>query len=1274
MFPKKVVISLACFLGLLTQVGQALAQESLCAQVKLQIEQELTLERQAFEAHMRINNGLDTDPLENVAVSVQFTDKDGNPVVASSDPDSEDATFFIRQDSLDGIDAVDGTGTVMPSTSADIHWQIIPSPGAAGQVSDGKLFFVGATLEYDLAGEHHETDVAPDSITVKPLPLLTLDYFLKEQVYADDPFTEEEEPAEPFTLGVRIRNNGSGPAESVSIDSAQPEIVANEQGLDISFEILESYIQNEPAEPTLLLDFGRIPAGEAMVGRWRMVTDLSGRFTDFDASFSHSDELGGSLTSVIDAVNTHFLVRDVLVDLSGRDAVRDFLARDGDFLTVYESNGTDSEVADLSADAALERTKEDGDRVHHRFTVPEQDGFIHARVRDPYLGQKEIEAVYRSDGKEINARNAWLARERNDDLTWDYGLHLFDANTTGSYTVVMKAPDIGPVAPEIAYIPPQVVVETETLAFGVEAADANGDPITLSVDNLPEGAGFTDNGDGTGTFEWTPELGQQGTYNVTFRASDGELESTRSAPIEVRWIHDRDGDGMKDEWELEHFGTLDRDGTGDYDGDGYTDLEEYEEGMDPTRPPGPGEPEPKAPEAGSEVTTQTPELTLINSEHSDLFDVTYEFEVYADAEMSERVAHVLDVPEAEETTSWTVSPALTDNHWFHWRARAFGADIHSEWVGGTFFVNTENDAPGEFAISGPADGTFVDTFTPVLEVTNSTDVDEDALTYDFAVYVDEALTQEVAATTGVSEGDEGTTAWTVPDELTENTWYHWRATAVDEHGAETAGPVGGFFVNTRNDAPTAPAIEAPVDGVEVTTLDVDLLARDAEDPEMEPVTYHFQLDRTATFDSDAKRTSGGIPEGDRGTAAWPVSGLADNTEYFWRVKASDGEVDSPWTAGSFFVNQFNDPPTVPTPANPGQGGWVGTLQPTLQVNPSRDVDRDELHYEFELYAPAKKGGLGERLAAGESGEESWRIDSPVPESGWYYWRARAVDEHGLASDWMDFVVFYADADGVNDEPVMRLHKVKYDLPGTVGGGNNGNGQRPGDGRGKQPMPEEEPEEPAEREEDEAPTKEPGAPDKNHALLHWYDRDPDSNATIDHYYDRDGNGGGRGVIVEGLKEDPDGRGDRYLWDLSGLEDGVYFPYAVIDDGNTRKEVRAPNEVVIGDGGGQPFIRLKGPNGAQEKEPGDRVHIRWKDLDADDNARITLSYRPVGGEPGEETVIVGGLEEDPDRQGDSYKWRLPDLPAGKYRIVARITDGKREMTDASDGYVEVPGAEE
>ncbi len=47
---------------------------------------------------------------------------------------------------------------------------------------------------------------------------------------------------------------------------------------------------------------------------------------------------------------------------------------------------------------------------------------------------------------------------------------------------------------------------------------------------------------------------------------------------------DADHDGMDDNWELSHFQTLSRDGTGDLDQDGLTDLQEYLAGTDPTSP------------------------------------------------------------------------------------------------------------------------------------------------------------------------------------------------------------------------------------------------------------------------------------------------------------------------------------------------------------------------------------------------------------------------------------------------------------------------------------------------------------------------------------------------------------------------------------------------------------------------------------------------------------------------------------------------------------------
>ncbi len=89
---------------------------------------------------------------------------------------------------------------------------------------------------------------------------------------------------------MRVQNNGTGLAEIVKIDSAQPRIVENEQGLLINFEIIGSFLNDAPAAPTLLIDFGDIESGEASTGRWVMETSLSGEFT---ATFSHSDELGG---------------------------------------------------------------------------------------------------------------------------------------------------------------------------------------------------------------------------------------------------------------------------------------------------------------------------------------------------------------------------------------------------------------------------------------------------------------------------------------------------------------------------------------------------------------------------------------------------------------------------------------------------------------------------------------------------------------------------------------------------------------------------------------------------------------------------------------------------------------------------------------------------------------------------------------------------------------------------------------------------------------------
>ena len=68
-----------------------------------------------------------------------------------------------------------------------------------------------------------------------------------------------------------------------------------------------------------------------------------------------------------------------------------------------------------------------------------------------------------------------------------------------------------------------------------------------------------------------------------------------------------------------------------------------------------------------------------------------------------------------------------------------------------------------------------------------------------------------------------------------------------------------------------------------------------------------------------------------------------------------------------------------------------------------------------------------------------------------------------------------------------------------------------------------------------------------AVIRWTDEAPAGNAAISLWYDTDAFGGDGLPIMNGLVEDPDGTADTYNWHLSGLKNGDYYIYAVIDDG-------------------------------------------------------------------------------------------------------------------------------
>jgi hypothetical protein len=69
----------------------------------------------------------------------------------------------------------------------------------------------------------------------------------------------------------------------------------------------------------------------------------------------------------------------------------------------------------------------------------------------------------------------------------------------------------------------------------------------------------------------------EGSYSVVLSNPSGSITS---APA-MLWI-DSDGDGLPDTWEQTYFGNLTRNPTGDFDGDGSSNLNEFNDGTNPT--------------------------------------------------------------------------------------------------------------------------------------------------------------------------------------------------------------------------------------------------------------------------------------------------------------------------------------------------------------------------------------------------------------------------------------------------------------------------------------------------------------------------------------------------------------------------------------------------------------------------------------------------------------------------------------------------------------------
>ncbi len=599
-----------------------------------------------------------------------------------------------------------------------------------------------------------------------------------------------------------------------------------------------------------------------------------------------------------------------------------------------------------------------------------------------------------------------------------YTVTLTVSDPQGATDVSTLTVTVDNVAPTITSSAPATALEGSLWSYQATASDPGTDPATWTLSpSAPAGMTIS----AGGLVEWTPAYADVGTVSFTVTVDDGDGGTdVQTVTLTVDFL-DADNDGLADTWETDNGldPTVDDSGL-DPDGDGLTNLDEFGLGTDPNVFDGPDVPVQTSPIGGEEVNDSRPTLAWDPATDPNGDTLTYDVEVYEDAGMAVLLTSATGVA----GLTWQVDAPLAENMDAFWRVRAADPYVAGTYSGlEAFFVNETNEPPGVPTALFPVDEETVATTTPNAQLADATDPDRDAIGYRIRVWRGEEMVTEGWMPPAVRD-----VTWTVDVELTEDTWYSWDAQAEDEHGlAGEWMEEELFFVSTENAAPFGTVFLDPLDGDVIAGLSPALTASEGEDPEGAELTYVFEVDTAAGFDSGDLAT-GTVSASGTGEVSWDLSAdgieLTENTTWNARVRAEDeAGIGSEWDVIAFFVRGDNDAPPVPALISPEDGAVLDSAIPTVAVGHVVDPEGDTVFYEIAVARDAEftdviasVSGLVEGAGVeGTVDQTTWQLTERI--NGTFYWSARAEDEHGAASDWAEAWSFtFDDSDPVPPPP------------------------------------------------------------------------------------------------------------------------------------------------------------------------------------------------------------------------------------------------------------------
>jgi len=320
-------------------------------------------------------------------------------------------------------------------------------------------------------------------------------------------------------------------------------------------------------------------------------------------------------------------------------------------------------------------------------------------------------------------------------------------------------------------------------------------------------------------------------------------------------------------------------------------------------------------------------------------------------------------------TSTSVS-VLSQNTTYYWKAISYANGTNSGWSSVWSFTTATPSPPSVPINPNPTNGATGVATSPTLSWTST--VSSGTISFDLYISTSPTFT-----TSTLYSGSGTSTSVSV---LLQNTTYYWKAISY-ANGTNSGWSSVWSFTTATLSPPTIPSNPNPANGA--TGLTISPTLSWTSTVSSGTISFDLYISTSPTFATSTLYSGSGT--------STSVSGLSQNTTYYWKAISYANGFNSGWSSVWSFTTATLLPPTVPINPNPANGATGITTSPTLSWTST--VSSGTIS--FDLYISTSPTFATNTLYSGVGTSKSI---SGLLQNTTYYWKAISY-ANGFNSGW-----------------------------------------------------------------------------------------------------------------------------------------------------------------------------------------------------------------------------------------------------------------------------------